>query len=58
MVVMSAFGAGYTWGAVLMRWSLPNPPKPRPDVARNCEEKDRRRFEMVEEMKIKNEVGK
>ncbi len=57
-IVMSAFGAGYTWGAVLMKWSLPNPPKPRPDVARYCEEMDSRRFELPEELKIKNEVAK
>jgi 3-oxoacyl-[acyl-carrier-protein] synthase-3 len=57
-IVMSAFGAGYTWGAVLMRWSLPNPPHPRPDVARYCEEMDSRRFEIPEELKIKNNVAK
>jgi 3-oxoacyl-[acyl-carrier-protein] synthase-3 len=27
-IVLSSFGAGYTWGAVLMRWSLANPNKP------------------------------
>lgn len=26
-IVMSTFGAGYTWGAVLMRWSFDNPKK-------------------------------
>jgi 3-oxoacyl-[acyl-carrier-protein] synthase-3 len=24
-VVLAAFGAGYTWGATLVKWSLPNP---------------------------------
>ena len=24
-IVLSSFGAGYTWGAVLVQWSLPNP---------------------------------
>jgi len=24
-IVLSAFGAGYTWGATLVKWSLPNP---------------------------------
>jgi 3-oxoacyl-[acyl-carrier-protein] synthase-3 len=24
-IVMASFGAGYTWGAVLMQWTLPNP---------------------------------
>ncbi len=27
-IVMSSFGAGYTWGAAYMRWSLVNPEKP------------------------------
>ncbi|HTP13490.1 MAG TPA: beta-ketoacyl-ACP synthase III [Bacteroidota bacterium] len=27
-IVLSAFGAGYTWGAVLLKWSLVNPEKP------------------------------
>ncbi len=27
-IVLSAFGAGYTWGAVYMKWSLVNPLKP------------------------------
>jgi len=27
-IVLSSFGAGYTWGAVLMNWSLANPAKP------------------------------
>jgi 3-oxoacyl-[acyl-carrier-protein] synthase-3 len=27
-VVLSAFGAGYTWGAVYLKWSLVNPLKP------------------------------
>jgi len=27
-IVLSSFGAGYTWGAVLMNWSLVNPAKP------------------------------
>jgi len=26
-IVLSSFGAGYTWGAVLVNWSLPNPGK-------------------------------
>jgi len=26
-VIMSTFGAGYTWGAVLMKWSFDNPKK-------------------------------
>ena len=26
-IIMPAFGAGYTWGAVLMKWSLDNPQK-------------------------------
>ena len=26
-IVMSTFGAGYTWGAILMRWSFNNPKK-------------------------------
>ncbi len=27
-IVLASFGAGYTWGAVLMKWSLENPAKP------------------------------
>lgn len=27
-IVLASFGAGYTWGAVLVRWSLENPAKP------------------------------
>jgi 3-oxoacyl-[acyl-carrier-protein] synthase-3 len=27
-VILSSFGAGYTWGAVYIRWSLENPKKP------------------------------
>ncbi len=27
-IVLSAFGAGYTWGAVFVKWSLANPGKP------------------------------
>lgn len=27
-IVLSSFGAGYTWGAVLVKWSLANPSKP------------------------------
>jgi 3-oxoacyl-[acyl-carrier-protein] synthase-3 len=27
-VILSSFGAGYTWGAVYVRWSLENPKKP------------------------------
>ncbi len=27
-IVLSAFGAGYTWGAVYVKWSLVNPKKP------------------------------
>jgi 3-oxoacyl-[acyl-carrier-protein] synthase-3 len=27
-VVLSAFGAGYTWGAIYLKWSLVNPQKP------------------------------
>ncbi|MCI0706061.1 MAG: ketoacyl-ACP synthase III [Ignavibacteriae bacterium] len=27
-IVMASFGAGYTWGAALMKWSLVNPEKP------------------------------
>jgi 3-oxoacyl-[acyl-carrier-protein] synthase-3 len=27
-IVLAAFGAGYTWGAVLINWSLANPEKP------------------------------
>lgn len=27
-IVLAAFGAGYTWGAVLVNWSLANPEKP------------------------------
>ncbi|GJQ21684.1 MAG: 3-oxoacyl-[acyl-carrier-protein] synthase 3 [Bacteroidia bacterium] len=27
-IVLASFGAGYTWGAVLMKWSLENPKKP------------------------------
>lgn len=27
-IVLSSFGAGYTWGAVLIKWSLVNPAKP------------------------------
>ncbi|MGB2867219.1 MAG: beta-ketoacyl-ACP synthase III [Bacteroidota bacterium] len=27
-IVLAAFGAGYTWGAVLVKWSLVNPEKP------------------------------
>lgn len=27
-IVLASFGAGYTWGAVLMKWSLVNPKKP------------------------------
>ncbi|MEP0821309.1 MAG: ketoacyl-ACP synthase III [Ignavibacterium sp.] len=27
-IVLASFGAGYTWGAVLMKWSLANPKKP------------------------------
>jgi 3-oxoacyl-[acyl-carrier-protein] synthase-3 len=27
-IVLSSFGAGYTWGAVLVKWSLTNPNKP------------------------------
>lgn len=27
-IVLSSFGAGYTWGAVLLKWSLANPAKP------------------------------
>jgi len=26
-IVLAAFGAGYTWGATLIHWSLPNPEK-------------------------------
>ncbi|MEK6570875.1 MAG: 3-oxoacyl-[acyl-carrier-protein] synthase III C-terminal domain-containing protein, partial [Bacteroidota bacterium] len=26
-VILSSFGAGYTWGAVLLRWSVENPTK-------------------------------
>ncbi len=26
-LVMSTFGAGYTWGAILMKWSYDNPTK-------------------------------
>jgi 3-oxoacyl-[acyl-carrier-protein] synthase-3 len=29
-LVLSSFGAGYTWGAVLLRWSFDNPVKPKP----------------------------
>jgi 3-oxoacyl-[acyl-carrier-protein] synthase III len=27
-IVLAAFGAGYTWGATLVNWSLANPEKP------------------------------
>lgn len=27
-IVLASFGAGYTWGAVLVKWSLANPKKP------------------------------
>ncbi len=27
-IVLAAFGAGYTWGATYIKWSLPNPQKP------------------------------
>ena len=27
-IVLAAFGAGYTWGATYIKWSLANPPKP------------------------------
>ncbi|MGH2567377.1 MAG: beta-ketoacyl-ACP synthase III [Bacteroidota bacterium] len=27
-IVLASFGAGYTWGAALMKWSLVNPAKP------------------------------
>ena len=27
-IVLAAFGAGYTWGGVLIKWSLANPEKP------------------------------
>ena len=27
-IVLSSFGAGYTWGAVLVKWSFDNPDKP------------------------------
>jgi 3-oxoacyl-[acyl-carrier-protein] synthase-3 len=27
-IVLAAFGAGYTWGSVLIKWSLANPEKP------------------------------
>jgi 3-oxoacyl-[acyl-carrier-protein] synthase-3 len=27
-IVLSAFGAGYTWGSMLIKWSLVNPEKP------------------------------
>ncbi|MBI4417288.1 MAG: ketoacyl-ACP synthase III [Ignavibacteriales bacterium] len=27
-IVLASFGAGYTWGAVLIKWSLMNPAKP------------------------------
>jgi 3-oxoacyl-[acyl-carrier-protein] synthase III len=27
-IVLAAFGAGYTWGATLIKWSLANPEKP------------------------------
>jgi 3-oxoacyl-[acyl-carrier-protein] synthase III len=27
-IVLAAFGAGYTWGATLIKWSLQNPEKP------------------------------
>jgi 3-oxoacyl-[acyl-carrier-protein] synthase-3 len=27
-IVLASFGAGYTWGAALVRWSLENPAKP------------------------------
>lgn len=27
-IIMASFGAGYTWGAVYMKWSLANPEKP------------------------------
>lgn len=27
-IVLSSFGAGYTWGAILVKWSLVNPAKP------------------------------
>ncbi|MGA9364736.1 MAG: beta-ketoacyl-ACP synthase III [Bacteroidota bacterium] len=30
-VILSSFGAGYTWGAVYLRWSLENPRKSRVD---------------------------
>ena len=53
LIVMSAFGAGYTWGAILMRWSLENPPKPRPDVEKICREMEERKLE-VELEKINN----
>jgi 3-oxoacyl-[acyl-carrier-protein] synthase-3 len=26
-IVLAAFGAGYTWGATLVNWSLANPEK-------------------------------
>lgn len=32
-IVLASFGAGYTWGAVLLRWSIDNPsPQPNPAV--------------------------
>lgn len=27
-IVLASFGAGYTWGAALIKWSLENPPQP------------------------------
>ncbi len=27
-IVLAAFGAGYTWGATYIKWSLVNPQKP------------------------------
>jgi len=27
-LVLSSFGAGYTWGAVLVKWAFDNPNKP------------------------------
>jgi 3-oxoacyl-[acyl-carrier-protein] synthase-3 len=27
-IVLAAFGAGYTWGSMLLKWSLVNPEKP------------------------------
>jgi len=34
-LILSAFGAGYTWGAVYVRWSFDNPTKPNPDDIRS-----------------------